>query len=218
MIINIAHQKGGVGKSTIACNLSVAMGADILDLDSQHSCVLFSKLREQAGLSKITAHTADTVDELQEIVKQYDGERALIIDSGGYDNEINRTSLALADIIITPVGPAQIELFGLKKFSTILESVTSKLQASSGRADISLRSNVVINNADPRSQGAIGELKEYIAHNSKWFDLLPSVLHARTDYKRAYGQGKSVAELKAGSKAGEELQRLIEDLKNVLSN
>ena len=218
MIINIAHQKGGVGKSTIATNLAVAMGADILDLDSQHSCVLFSKLREQAGLGKLTVHTADTVDQLKEIVTRYDGEKALIIDSGGYDNETNRASLFLADIIITPVGPAQIELFGLKKFTTILEDVTAKLQATSGRNDIALRSNVVINNADSRSQGAIGELKKYIANNGKWLDLLESVLHDRTDYKRAYGQGKSVAELKAESKAGDELKRLVSDIKSVLTS
>jgi len=194
------------------------MKADILDLDSQHSCVLFAKLREQAGLTAIAVHTADTVDELQKIVGSYDGDRTLIIDSGGYDNELNRASLALADICVTPVGPAQIELFGLKKFAGILESVTANLQASSGRADIALRSNVVINNADPRSTGAIGELKEYIKHNSQWFDLLPSVLHDRTDYKRAYGLGKSVTELKGGSKAGEELQKLVEDIKSVLLN
>ncbi|MCL5237763.1 MAG: ParA family protein [Nitrospirae bacterium] len=217
MIINIAHQKGGVGKSTLATNLAVAMKGDILDLDSQHSCLLFSRLREDSGLGKIAVHTADTVDELKEIVGSYNGEKTLIIDSGGYDNEINRTSLYLSDIILTPVGPAQIEIFGLKKFSSILENVTTKLQQSSGRSDISLRSNVIINNADPRSQGAIGELKEYIVANSKWFDLLESVLHARTDYKRAYGQGKSVEELKAGSKAGEELQSLVKDIKSVIA-
>ena len=39
----------------------------------------------------------------------------LIIDSGGYDSQINRMALVEADILITPVGISQIELFGLTK-------------------------------------------------------------------------------------------------------
>lgn len=34
-ILAVAHQKGGVGKSTIAVNLAVIMKADLLDLDAQ---------------------------------------------------------------------------------------------------------------------------------------------------------------------------------------
>ena len=37
MIINIAHTKGGVGKSTLATNLAVEMNCPILDLDMQKS-------------------------------------------------------------------------------------------------------------------------------------------------------------------------------------
>ena len=37
MIINVAHTKGGVGKTMIATNLSIAFIAPILDLDIQQS-------------------------------------------------------------------------------------------------------------------------------------------------------------------------------------
>ena len=43
MIITLAHQKGGVGKSTLATNLAAALGADILDLDLQRSCQLWNR-------------------------------------------------------------------------------------------------------------------------------------------------------------------------------
>ena len=34
MVINLSHQKGGVGKSTLATNLAVELKAVIIDLDS----------------------------------------------------------------------------------------------------------------------------------------------------------------------------------------
>ena len=46
MIINVAHTKGGVGKTTIAVNLAIEMHADLFDLDNQNSSYNFSLLNE----------------------------------------------------------------------------------------------------------------------------------------------------------------------------
>ena len=46
MIINVAHTKGGVGKTTIAVNLAIEMNADLFDLDNQNSSYNFSLLNE----------------------------------------------------------------------------------------------------------------------------------------------------------------------------
>ena len=62
MIINIAHTKGGVGKSTLATNLAVEMNCPILDLDMQKSSYFFNELRE---LPKLTIFKAKTRDELK---------------------------------------------------------------------------------------------------------------------------------------------------------
>lgn len=53
MIVTVAHQKGGVGKTTLATNLAQVLGADLLDLDLQQSCVLWSRLRKSTGLPEI---------------------------------------------------------------------------------------------------------------------------------------------------------------------
>ena len=41
MIINVAHTKGGVGKTTIAVNLAIEMNSDLFDLDNQNSSYNF---------------------------------------------------------------------------------------------------------------------------------------------------------------------------------
>ena len=95
MILLYSHQKGGVGKSTLAINHAYFKGCSIIDLDSQNSSMLFNQLRKMNDMKSIECFTADTVDEFKELVKDYKSnkENMIIIDSGGYDSEINRLAL-----------------------------------------------------------------------------------------------------------------------------
>ena len=70
MIITVAHQKGGVGKSTVATNLAVEMGTPSIDLDSQHSCYLFSVLRKEEQGKFLQVFTPETIDEIEEILEK----------------------------------------------------------------------------------------------------------------------------------------------------
>ena len=153
MILLYSHQKGGVGKSTLAINHAYFKGCSIIDLDSQNSSMLFNQLRKMNDMKSIECFTADTVDEFKELVKDYKSnkENMIIIDSGGYDSEINRLALISADIIITPVGASQIELFGLQKFRNILND-------ASDATGTNVKTHVLINNVDSRSKKKISEL------------------------------------------------------------
>ena len=71
MIINIAHQKGGVGKSTLAINLGIEMKADILDLDNQNSVLLFNKMRERNGYKPLSCFTLNDESELKNVFSKY---------------------------------------------------------------------------------------------------------------------------------------------------
>ena len=98
MIINIAHTKGGVGKTAIATNLSIALASPILDLDIQQSSNRFFQLREEEGLNTLPVYNHLT-DELIEKYKS-NPKHHLIIDSGGMDNDVIRKGLEVADLII----------------------------------------------------------------------------------------------------------------------
>ncbi len=202
MIITVAHQKGGVGKSTIAVNLAVEMQLPIVDLDSQNSCYLFSKVREKEQRKSLQVFTPETLEEIKEILQNVD-HRKLIIDSGGYDNDLNRFALIASDLVVTPVSPSQIEIFGLQKFAQIIE------KAREYRPD--LKVYVLINNADARSKSEIIELEKFI-QTIPLFRILNSRIFCRVDYKRAYQQGLSVCEYKPESKACREVRRLIREI------
>ena len=202
MIITVAHQKGGVGKSTIATNLAVEMELPIVDLDSQHSCYLFSLLRKEEQGKSLQVFIPETTEEIREILENMDYDK-IIIDSGGYDNDLNRLALLISDVVITPVSPSQIEVFGLLKFAEIIEEAK--------KYNSSLKIHVLINNADPRSSGENRKLQQFIEENSD-FELLKTKLHRRADYRRAYSEGLSVCEYNSGGKACKEIRALITEI------
>ena len=202
MIITVAHQKGGVGKSTIATNLAVEMQLPIIDLDSQHSCYLFSLLRKEEQGKTLQVFTPETVEEIKGILKNMIHDK-VIIDSGGYDNDLNRFALLISDIVITPVSPSQIEVFGLLKFAEIVEEAK--------KHNSSLMVHVLINNADPRCSGENRKLQQFIEESGN-FELLKTKLHRRADYRRAYSEGLSVCEYNPTGKSCKEIKSLITEI------
>ena len=213
MIILYSHQKGGVGKSTLAINHAYSKGCSIIDLDSQNSSMLFNQLRKMQNRENLDCYTSNTINEFNEMIKPFKGnkENMIIIDSGGYDSEINRLALISADIIITPVGASQIELFGLQKFRGILNE-------ASEATGTNVKTHVLINNVDSRSKKKINELREYISKNKNYFNLLDSIIHSRVDFKNAYGDGLTVEELDKDSKASQEIDSLVKEIDKIIKD
>jgi len=211
MIILFAHQKGGVGKSTLAINLSYMMKCPIIDLDSQNSSMLFNQIRNMNKMETLECLIPKNIAELDTITKKYKSNKnnLIVIDSGGYDSQINRFTLANADLIITPVGISQIEIFGLQKFRNILKEASNIL----GRI---IKTNVVINNVDIRSKKRINELKEYIKGDSIYFNLLDSIVYSRSDFKLTYSKGLTIEEFNRKGKAFKEILSFANEIKHLI--
>ena len=217
MIVLFSHQKGGVGKSTIAINFAYQIQKKykdiaILDLDSQHSAILFNQLRMSEKLLTIKCVTQNDIN-LGKFLSHYKADKSnlLIIDSGGYDSDINRTALIKADIIITPVGISQIEIFGLQKFAKILKDASEAL-------DTKIKTNVLLNNVDSRSKSKLNDLKEYIRTKPNYFNLLNTTLYSRADYKNSYGDGLTVKEYNKKGQAQEEIKEFTKEIYKLLNN
>ena len=204
MIINIAHTKGGVGKSTLATNLAVEMNCPILDLDMQKSSYFFNELR---SLPKLTILDANNRDELK-VLEPFAGNKKqhIIVDSGGMDNDINRLSLVYADIILTPISTSQIELFGLENFRSILKEL-----------DAENKDYIILNSINLRSKQELEGFKNILINEFN-LTVLPTMISNLKIFKDAFADGKSVVEKNKLSPAAEQMQSLIKDIKQIIKS
>ncbi len=205
-IITVAHQKGGVGKSTIASNLAVElskiMSVQVVDLDMQKSISYFNSIR---STNQLTIKYASSFDELKHLVNN--NKHCLIIDVGGFDSDLNRAAILAADFILTPVSDSTIELVGLLSFKKIMEEVRKI------RSD--LTANVLLNRVHVKTNTALHEINNFINENSE-FSLMSSILRDRVEFKKSFELGKSVNEYSKSGKAATEINHLIQEIKKEL--
>lgn len=198
-IICIANRKGGVGKTTLATNLAVALnnkGKSILvDADEQQSASKWAKQRND--MECIGVHS-DILTKLEEIDSKYD---YILIDVAGRDSTIFRESLLVANTLIVPIQPSLLDL-------DVLEYMQDKIMTAR-KINSDLDAYILINRASPRSN----ELPDAIdfINDFDQFKLLKTVLFERKQFRDAIVESKSVTEMNA-SKAKDELNSLIIEL------
>lgn len=206
-VIVIAHQKGGVGKSTIAANIAVELSklfdVKVIDLDFQRSLTYFNNKRIQQKLSPLDIIKIDSINELRNILNSDGG--IYIIDTGGFDADMNRLAIAGADLLLTPVSDAEIEQVGLLSFREILRDIRQH------RKD--LRASILLNRIHQWANTSLNDVCEFIKDNPE-FVQYPHILRDRADYKKAFSEGKSVIEY--NNTAVIEMKLLVEEISKFL--
>lgn len=121
-IILITHQKGGVGKSTLAFNLATNINdvakTCIVDLDYQGS---LNNIRE---LSKVPIFTEDKLNEL--IQSDFD---FIFIDTPPYLSEKLPELCNLADVIVIPSKAGFLDILAISSTINIVEQSGNKDKA-----------------------------------------------------------------------------------------
>lgn len=117
MIVTVGATKGGVGKTTVALNLSIGRvlaGRDVwlIDGDRQGTAQTDVSIRAEDGRAPVLA--CSQYVEGPTLRAQVQHQRAkyqdIIIDAGGRDSTALRAALTLCDVLVIPFQPRSFDL------------------------------------------------------------------------------------------------------------
>ncbi len=208
MILVVGNVKGGVGKTTLAVNLTIALtrsGRDVLliDGDEQATAIAFTELRSTQkngvpGYTAVSLQGAAIRTQVRQLAAKYSD---IVIDVGGRDTGSLRAALTVADVVLVPVQPRSFDLWGVDQ--------TADLVKEAREINERLRAIAVINAAD--SQGKDNEAAAEALREVDGIELAPSFIVRRKAFPNAAASGLSVLE-HDDPKAIEELNRLTESI------
>ena len=138
-IITVANEKGGVGKSTLAFHLAVALA------DTGHKVLAVDLDRRQQSLSRALLARGGTAKRLGArlplprhlLLQQHTGAHLcqelaragwdcdyVVIDAAGHDSPIARRAIAMADMLVSPVNSSFVDLELLGRFHPVTHKLT----------------------------------------------------------------------------------------------
>lgn len=215
MIVLIGGIKGGSGRSTLSTNLAAWLAREgkrfsLLDTDKQMSSSKWATRREElvaadSSIPKIFCpeKRGDGVGKFAIDLEEQFG--TVIIDAGGRDSAELRSAMTVADVLIIPMAPSQLDMETLEDFTSVV--------AQSKGFNPNMRAMIVINRVD-RSRGA-DEFMDAIdaLETLPGFELSKNYISNYKIYRTAISEGLGVVELK-NSKARAEIQMLAQEVFN----
>lgn len=206
-IITVANEKGGVGKSTLAFHLAVALA------DCGHKVLAVDLDRRQQSLSQALVARGGTAKRLgvrlplprELLLKQHSGAHLcqelaragwdcdyVVIDAPGQDAPVVRRAIAMADILVSPVNASFVDLGLLGRFHPVTHKLTGPgcfaamvMELREARAEAGLPGLdwLVVQNRKRRES----------SHNQGRVDSALRRLSQRFDFKLGEGLSERVA-------------------------
>ena len=213
MIITIGNCKGGVGKSTTACNLAVAAARDskraiIIDADPQRSSLDWRNIRGTNGLNNIQAVAVTTPTLHKDAQAFRQSHDLIIIDSGGRNSATFRSAIMAADLFIIPVLPSVYDLWAAQETLSLLQECRALKEV---KARLFLNQLQALTLMAREAEEALAEM----AMDSQC-PVLSARLHHRAGYKNAVSTGQGVLEHAPKSKAAMEIKDLYTEISGII--
>lgn len=122
--ITLAHQKGGVGKSTTALNLygyfsKAGLKTAIVDIDPQGTITQFAELLEAGRLNLIKRHDFTTFADLLSKVKTFD---VVIIDTPPYLSDELEEVIKITNLLIIPCKASLFDALAIRQTIAFIEN------------------------------------------------------------------------------------------------
>lgn len=212
MIIVVAQQKGGVGKSTLAAHLAVAaaqrsqdqMGEAValVDSDPQASLYHWYEARQQIAKTRKKPLIPLNFRKLSgwqlesEVKKLAQTNQHVIIDTPPHADTDSRTAIRLADKVVLPLQPSPLDLWAAQ----------STLQAIAKQARQSL---IVLNRVNIRLSAVEALLKQLEEAN---LTIAQTMLGNRSGFADSMGRGLTLGEVLPKSKGAQEIAQLAQEI------
>jgi chromosome partitioning protein len=199
IVITVAQQKGGTGKTTLAANLAAALAPDrkvaLLDIDPQHSLTQWHGLRPK-GAAKLTFSDVSGWRVTGELDRLKAANDVVLIDSPPQIDTDARLAIRGAGLVLIPIQPSPPDIWAAEG--------TLKLAATEKR-----RAAMVLNRMP-----AAGKLRETIAAQlqRERKPVLTATIGNRTGFASAFAAGLGVTEAAPRSIAANELRALLTEL------
>ena len=207
IVIAVAQQKGGAGKTMLAAQLGVALAeaasVSLLDIDPQASLTIWGKLRASAPKAALDVPVISIsgwrlAAEVERLKKAHD---YVLIDTPPVIDSDARRAIRGADLVLVPLNPAPPDLWAAEG--------TLKLAAEEKR-----RTALLFNRA-PAASRLRKRLEAEIA--ARGLTLLPAALANRAGYANAFADGLGVTETGPSSVAATEIREVTNALKILIS-
>jgi chromosome partitioning protein len=205
VVITVAQQKGGAGKTMLAANLAAALAPSrrvgLLDIDPQRSLARWHALRAKRpsvapiGCSDVSGWRL--AGELDRLRRTHD---VLIVDSPPQIDTDAKLAIRAATLVLVPLQPSPPDLWAAEG--------TLKLAAEERRP-----ARLVLNRAPPSGKLRAGVEADITRLG---YTVLAAVLGNRTGFATAFAQGLGITETAPKSLAAAELRALLAEIEAIV--
>ncbi len=205
VVITVAQQKGGAGKTTLAANLAAALAprrrVAVLDIDPQRSLARWHALRSaRTGAAPVMLSDLSgwrLASELDRLRRSHD---VLIVDSPPQIDTDARLAVRGADLVLVPLQPSPPDLWAA--------------EGTLALAGAERRPARLVLNRVPASGRLRSEVEDHIGRRG--FPVLAATLGNRAGIAAAFAHGLGITETAPRSVAATEMRALLAEIEGIV--